>query len=86
MHSRCSGNASTHCCWFGGKLCKYLEENTMPGRRWVCGLMREHQDWDKVLADPRYRLDVAPLWEKHAPGVSFNCKTLPAERCDCGGR
>lgn len=83
----CHGNAADHCCYFGGKVCKYLEENTMPNRRWVCALMREHQDWDKVIADPRYQKDVLPLMQKHVwpfHEVKWNCKTWPAEGCDCG--
>lgn len=83
----CHGNSPTHCCIFRGQVCKYLEENTMPDRRWVCGLMREHQDWDLVLSDIRYIRDVAPLMAKYVwpyHNVKYNCKTWPTEGCDCG--
>lgn len=82
----CSGNTKDHCCYFAGKVCPYLEENTLPNRHWVCGLMREHQDWDKVLSDDRYRKDVVPLWEKCIwPFYTekYNCKNWPTESCDC---
>lgn len=83
----CSGNGADHCCWFKGKVCKYLEENTIPGRRWVCGLMREHNgDWDATIADPRYQRDIMPLmqrliWPGH--GVEYTCKTWPSKGCEC---
>ena len=83
----CHGNSKDHCCIFGGKVCKYLEQNTMPDRHWVCGLMRELQDWDKVLKDERYQKDVVPLWETFCwphHEVKYNCKTWPAEVCGCG--
>jgi len=83
----CHGNTADHCCYFHGKVCAYLEENTMPGRRWVCGLMREHQDWDKVLADPRYQKDVLPLLRKYVwphYEVEYTCKDWPTEKCNCG--
>ena len=82
----CHGNTSDHCCYFDNRVCKYLEENTLPDRRWVCGLMREHQDWDKVLADTRYKQDVLPLLEQHVwpyYGVNYTCKDWPTERCCC---
>ena len=81
----CAGNAKTHCCWLSGKVCKYLEENTVPSRRWVCGLRRKLGDWDAVLASPEYQKDVAPILER----LGYNCKDWPDKpegmRCgDCG--
>jgi len=84
----CSGNTPAHCCVYGGVVCPYLEENTIPNRRWVCGLMREHQDWDKVLADPRYKKTLTPLYEKFVwpfYSVKYNCKTWPVKGCECDG-
>lgn len=52
--SRCHGNRPDHCCWLQGRVCPHLEEFTMPGRRWVCGLLRELGTWDAVLADVRH--------------------------------
>lgn len=48
----------------------------MPGRRWVCRLMREHGDWDKVLEDKRYTAIVQPLWESAGLG-RYNCRDWP---------
>lgn len=61
--SACHGNGETHCCWVAGEVCEFLEENTVPGRRWACGLLRELGNWNAVHADPRY----APIqveWDK----------------------
>lgn len=81
----CHGNAETHCCWLGGVVCPYLEENTMPDRRWACGLMRKHKDWDSVLSSKEYRKTVAPVLEP----FGHTCKDWPdkpaGSRChDCG--
>ena len=81
MH--CTGNTETHCCIFGGVKCKYLEVDTIPGRHWVCGLMRELRDWDTVIASERYQRDIQPLCDKFLKG-KYNCKTWPAEDCYCG--
>ena len=53
--TECTGNLEDHCCWVNGAICPYLEENTVPGRRWACGLLRELGDWASVYADPRYQ-------------------------------
>ncbi len=81
----CSGNSETHCCWLEGKECRFLEENTLPDRRWVCGLRRELGDWDKVLASSRYKKHVAPRLEL----FGYTCKDWPdktkGQYCgDCG--
>jgi hypothetical protein len=68
----CQGrNLDDHCCYIKGKVCQFLEENSEPGFRWSCGLRRELGDWDKVLADPRYK----PIADSWATGV--NCKDWP---------
>ena len=72
----CAGNADDHCCYIDGKACLYLEENTVPGRRWACGLRRELGGWDAVLASDRYKTDVEPHWVE-----GLDCKSWPnAER------
>jgi hypothetical protein len=79
----CGGNGADHCCYIKSKACAHLEENTVEGRRWACGLRRELGDWDVVLADPRYINDVLPNWE----GTDLCCKTYPLDhhRCtNCG--
>lgn len=65
----------------------YLEENTIPGRRWVCGLMRENgQDWQRVLDDERYKRDVVPLYRKFVwpnYSVKYTCQSWPVAGCHC---
>ena len=72
----CAGTANDHCCYVDGKVCTFLEENTVPGRRWACGLRRELGDWDAVLADPRY----VPI---QAALRSTNCRDFPAKGDTC---
>ena len=83
----CSGNTDEHCCTFRfGGDCKYIEENTVPGRRWACGLMRELGDWDKVITSDRYRKDVEPKWRgTYLTRVDLNCRDWPIApmTCDC---
>ena len=82
----CSGNSVDHCCIFAGEVCQFLEIDTVPGRHWVCGLMRELEDWDKVITDVRYITDIIPLMEKHIwphYDVKYDCKTWPSDSCDC---
>ena len=72
------GDARTgdHCCWIAGELCPHLEEGTVPGRRWVCGLYRELGSWEQVYADPRYLASDAAAWFADAyPG--FGCGDWP---------
>lgn len=64
MSKACHGNQEVPCCFVAGARCPFLEENTVPGRRWVCGLRRELGNWDKVHNDPRYLATVKPEWEK----------------------
>ena len=72
----CHGNGPDHCCWIGGEPCRYLEEGTVEGRRWVCGLYRELGSWGKVHADPRYLADVQPLWDAF-PYPGGSCGDYP---------
>lgn len=52
-----------HCCWVNGKVCKYLEISTVPGRRFACGLRRELGSWEEVHKDPRYQ-PIQEHWDK----------------------
>jgi len=57
----CHGNGPDHCCSLGQYgVCQYLEENTVEGRRWACGLLRELGAWSRVHVDGRYLRDVKP--------------------------
>lgn len=71
---KCLGrNSEEHCCWWGGKPCPFLEENTEPGFRWSCGLRRELGSWDAVINDPRYIEGPATVF---AP-LGMNCRDFP---------
>jgi len=83
---RCSGNAEGHCCWFG-EVCKHLEENTVPGRRWACGLFRKYGSWGAVY-------ETAEWQEVYKTAIScglregYRCGEwpYPGEKChECGG-
>lgn len=63
MAGTCHGNGDNHCCYVAGAVCDYLEENSIPGRRWTCGLLRELGSWDQVHADPRYQ-PIQAEWDK----------------------
>lgn len=71
----CHGNGPDHCCYING-VCPYLEENTVPGRRWACGLYREHGTWQAVYQDPQWRTSHIKAWfdETH-PG--YGCGDWP---------
>lgn len=76
--STCHGNGTNHCCYVNGQPCQYLQENTVEGRRWACGLYVELQNWDAVIADERYQTNLRPAWQivEQANGLapnSFNC-------------
>lgn len=58
---RCHGNGEEHCCWVEGKVCEFLEIDTLPDRHWVCKLRRQLGSWEKVHADPRYQ-SVHNVW------------------------
>lgn len=69
----CLGNREDHCCWIAGVACPHLEENTVEGRRWACGIYRKLQDWDAVIISKEYLADVAPTFEP----LGMNCRDWP---------
>ena len=69
----CHGIGKDHCCWMAGKPCIHLEEDTVPGRKWACGLRRKYGDWDKVLSSEEYLLTVEP----HFGPQGVNCRDWP---------
>lgn len=71
----CHGN-DEHCCVFAGIDCPFIEDGMVTGRRWSCGLYRELQDWDMVLADPRYIEIVQPMYDSIGR-PDWNCKDWP---------
>jgi hypothetical protein len=88
----CHGNCESHCCYFHGIVCPYVEEDTVSGRRWTCGLFRELGDWDEVVKDERYVKEVQSLFDT-VPGFvgkDYTCANYPQEvgvvvrQKDCG--
>jgi hypothetical protein len=73
----CHGNGEDHCCYLGKYgVCQYVEENTVPGRRWTCGLYRELGSWEAVYADRRYQTsDAGRFMAERFPG--YGCGDWP---------
>ena len=75
----CHGNADDHCCYVDGEVCEYLEENTVPGRRWACGLLVKYGSWAAMNASPEYQ-EIGEHWESR--GKPFNyCETFDPAFC-----
>ena len=49
----------------------------MDGRRWSCGLLRDLEDWDKVIVDERYLKTVQPLYDTVPELKGMNCRDWP---------
>ena len=77
----CTGNSNDHCCYLNGKVCNYLEEYSMPGRRWACGLYRQYGSWVAVYNHPGYILTVKPALE--AMGITVDCGDWPPSGQEC---
>lgn len=87
MTWNCPGDTEDHCCYLNGPPCHFLEENTVPGRRWACGLYRELGSWDKVHSDERYVTQIKPVWESSSL-AGYDCGDWPnpGRTCaTCGG-
>jgi len=75
-----------HCCWVDGRLCPHLEEYTVAGRRWACGLLRRLGSWVGVYRSAEYQRDVRPMWERLAPDLDCGSYPAPGMTCaTCGG-
>ena len=73
----CHGNGNDHCCYLGDKgVCPHLEENTVPGRRWACGLLRRYGSWEAAEASEEYQTDVQPFMNEF-DGGRWSCSTWP---------
>ena len=85
----CTGLGDRHCCWIAGVECPHLEENTVEGRRWVCGLLRRLGSWDDAYLSPEY-LDTmaAASFAVHHPG--YGCgdwpQNIPEAMTDVSGK
>jgi hypothetical protein len=62
--SLCSGNEEDHCCYLKGRVCEHLEENTVSGRRWACGIRRKYNSWQETYQDLDYIKDVKPILDE----------------------
>lgn len=60
----CTGDGADHCCWVDGTPCPHLEEGTVPGRRWACGLLRRLGTWDAVHASADYQETPGAHWRR----------------------
>jgi hypothetical protein len=81
--SGCHGNGPDHCCYVDGQVCRWLEENTEPDRRWTCGLRRRLGSWEAVHADPRYQEFPGAIWRESG---TVDCGDFgPAELQCCWG-
>lgn len=91
MADECHGNGPEPCCYlpggvhpiFGMGVCPFLEVDTVPGRRWVCGLRRELGSWDAVHVDDRYMAVVRPVWLANDPPVADCGDFGPCEEQCC---
>jgi hypothetical protein len=80
----CPGNTKDHCCYVNGVRCPFLEENTVEGRRWACGLRRKLGSWEKVHQDKGYLTLVKPHWENaHGIMENYNCGDWPPPGVPC---
>jgi hypothetical protein len=76
----CHGNAEEHCCYVAGEVCPYLEENTVSGRRWACGLLRRLGSWDAVNRSDEYR-PIGETWVRVSK-MPFNyCEAFNPRHC-----
>lgn len=76
----CTGNFDDHCCWMpNGKPCLHLEEDTVPGRRWACGLLRTLGTWDAVYKSEEWQRDAKPLCDL----IGVRCGSWPPKGRTC---
>jgi len=75
----CHGNGDLHCCWIAGVVCPHLEEGTVEGRRWVCGLLRVHETWEAVYETAEYQAtDAAAMFAAATDGwFGYGCGDFP---------
>ena len=77
----CAGNSYDHCCWISGVACEHLEENTVEGRRWACGLLRQLGSWESVHSSDEYaevRVMIRSI------GIEVDCGDWPPSGVTCG--
>ena len=79
----CSGNEEDHCCYLQGEVCQFLEENTVPGRRWACGLLKSYETWEAVYETTYYKTLVKPKLDNMF-NTSVDCGDWPRPGEKCG--
>jgi len=83
MANNCSGNAADHCCWFDGQVCTFLEENTVPGRRWACGLLRVTGSWESAMGSQEFTQVVLPKAIAAGLDDTYTCADWPPAGGEC---
>lgn len=78
----CDGQAEDHCCYVNGTVCTFLEEHTVPGRRWACGLLRVQGSWEAVYALPEWQEKVKPMFDAFWPGKGCGDWPFPGQTCE----
>ena len=73
-----SGN---HCCYLRGKVCVFLEVDTVAGRRFSCGLRRELGSWQAVSVDARYK-PIGEFWADHDLPFKY-CEVWQPTKGEC---
>ena len=64
----------------------FLEENTVEGRRWACGLMRRYGSWEAVYASEEYQRHTKGFWDRFRPGSGCGDWPSPGETCAACGQ
>ena len=77
---KCHGNGPDHCCYLGDQICPWLQEFTMPGRRWVCGLLVEYGTWETMNASPEYQ-PIGTYWARNGTRPHNYCQTFDPAFC-----
>ncbi len=80
MVPECTGNRDTHCCYLaGGVVCDHLQENTVPGRRWACGLLVKYGSWAAMNRSPEYK-PIGDQWVRRSQPFNY-CETFDPSFC-----
>ena len=81
--SNCSGNNEGHCCHFFSGVCQFLEENTVPGRRWACSLLRKYGSWEEMYLSEEWKIVIADAIASGL-GEDYRCGSWPPPGHKCG--
>ena len=74
-----AGADGDHCCYVGGKQCKYLRFDH-PERKYACGLMMKYgSEWGVMVASPEYQ-EIGEHWETTNKPFNY-CETFNPMFC-----